>query len=92
MRTELPASDTVNLPSCGLPHSQPHGQPYVLSRRKAGNRDFVARYAAVLRSLSVAAYAALLRCRTGQRDAARRLAPMTFIIISVIYKILITNL
>lgn len=92
MRAELPAADTVNLPGCGLPHSQPHGQPYVLSRRKAGNRDFVARYAAVLHSLSVTAYTALLRCRTGQRDAARRLAPMTFIIISIIYTILITNL
>lgn len=88
MRIELPADYTVNLPGCGLPYCQ----PYVLSRRKAGNGDFVARYAAVLHSLSVTAHTALLRCRTGQRDAARRLAPMTFIIISIIYKILITNL
>lgn len=92
MRIELPAADTVNLPGCGLPYSQPHGQPYVLSRRKAGNVDFVARYAAVLHSLSVFPYTALLRCRTGQLDAARRLAPMTFTITSNIYKILITNL
>lgn len=92
MRIELPADYTVNLPGCGLPHSQPYGQPYVLSRRKVGNGDFVARYAAVLHSLSVFTYTALLRCHSGQRDAARRLAPMTFIIISIIYKILITNL
>lgn len=88
MWIELPAADTVNLPSCIMPHSY----PYVLSRRKAGNRDFVARYAAVFHSLSVTAHTALLRCRTGQRDAARRLAPMTFIIINIIYTILITNL
>lgn len=25
MRIEPPAPDTVNLPGCGLPHSQPHG-------------------------------------------------------------------
>lgn len=92
MLTELPAADTVNPPGCAMPHSQPHGQPYVLSRRKAGNWNFVARYAAVLHSLSVTAYTALLRCLAGQRDAARRLAPMTFTIISIIYKILITNL
>lgn len=88
MLIELPASDTVNLPGCGLPC----GLLYVLSRRKAGNRNSVARYAAVLHSLSVTAHTALLRCRTGQRDAARRLAPMTFTIISIIYKILITDL
>ena len=63
-------------------------------KKKEGRKmSGISRYAAALHFLTVIPRTALLplsHSPTG--DAARRLAPMTFIIISIIYKILITNL